>query len=191
MPSNWSQQEKVIREKRTIEATHKNLMGITGKIGVIVKTLGYPVVRQGSTSDISFLEDPYDFVDTEYETTASGQQGPEVWRDEILEMGDAFSQEEGLVFDGLNRGMHLEIKFWHHNQKLEVSYKGYEVYKEIAGELHIYAPFDEWETLINRLYKIAKEESKRSRKYEEVELGKEIQRKKESFWRRLQRRWGV
>ena len=188
---NWSQKEKVIREKRTMEATAKNLMGITGKMGMIVKTFGYPIVRQSGFMDVNVLEDPYDFVDSEHEQTASGQNGPEMWRDEILDMGDDYSQDEGFVFDGLSRGMHLEIKFWHHNQKLEVSYKGYEVYKEISGELYAYAPSDDWESLINRLYKIAKEESNKRKRHEEIEIGEEIERKKETFWRRLQRRWGV
>lgn len=190
---NWSQKEKVIREKRTIEATHKNLMGISGKIGVIVKTLGAPIVRQSTgIADISYLDDPYDdFTESDFETTASGQQGPEMWRDEIKDMGDDFPTEEGYIFDGLSRGMHLEIKFWHQNQKLEVSYKGYEVFKETAGELYAYAPFDEWEDLISRLYKVAKEESKKQRNYEEAEIGKAIEEKKETFWRRIGRRWGV
>lgn len=190
---NWSQKEKVIREKRTMEAVQKNLMGVSGKIGLIAKTFGYPIVRQGSgLNEATYLDDPYeDFVDSEKASTISDQDGPEIWRDEIKDMGDDFSQEEGYVFDGLSRGMHLEIKFWHHNQKLEVSYKGYEVFKEVAGELHAYAPFPEWEDMIKRLYKVAKEESKRLKQYEEVEVGKDIEEKKRSFWQRIRYRWGV
>jgi len=189
---NWSQKEKVIREKRTIEATSKNLMGIAGKIGTVAKVLGSPIVRQGGMNDISFLEDPYeDFVESEYENTVSDQRGPEAWRDEIKEMTDEIVQEEGLVFDGLNRGMHLEIKFWNHNQKLEVSYMGYEVYKEIAGELYAYFPSEEWEDKIDRLYQTARKQAKIRQKDEEVAISEDIERRKQSLWDRLRRRWGV
>jgi len=117
---NWSQKEKVIREKRTIEATGKNFMGITGKMGTIAKVLGSPIIRQGSgMMDVSYMEDPFEVIESEREKTMSGQDGPEMWRDEIQEMDDAATQDEGWVFDGLSRGMHLEIKFWHHIEKLQ------------------------------------------------------------------------
>ena len=190
---NWGQKEKVIREKRTIEATHKNLMGISGKLGVIAQVLGHSIVRQGSgLNDSTYLDDPYeDFADSERASVVSDQEGPEIWRDEIKDMGEDFSQEEGYVFDGLSRGMHLEIKFWHHNQKLEVSYKGYEVYKETAGELQAYVPLDEWEDLIKRLYKAAKQQAQKLQREGEAEVSRDIQEKKETFWRRLRDRWGV
>ena len=76
---NWSQKEKVIREKRTMEAVQKNLMGVSGKLGLIAKTFGYPIVRQGSgLNDITYLDDPYeDFVESEKATMISEQDGPE------------------------------------------------------------------------------------------------------------------
>lgn len=190
---DWSQKEKVIREKRTIEATKKNLMGVAGKFGIIVKTLGSPIVRQGSgLMDQTFLDDPYqDYAESEYETTASGQPGPESWRDEIKEIQDDIVYEEGFVFDGLSRGIHLEIRYVHHKQKIEVSYKGYPVYKEVAGELYAYAPFPEWEEKIERLYKVAKDEAKKNKRFKEVELGQEIERQKTKFWERLRLRWGL
>lgn len=189
----WQQKENAIKEKRTIEATKKNLMGPSGKLGVIAMTLGAPIVRQGSGYvDTVFLDDPYeDFSDMEFAETASGQQGPMVWEDKIQEGGDDFVTEEGYVFDGLSRGMHLEIKYWHQNHKFEVSYRGYPVYKEGGGELLAYAPFPEWEDMISRLYKEAKPKSKEMRSLREAEIGQAIEARKESFWRRLRTRWGV
>jgi hypothetical protein len=124
---SFSQKEKLVRERRTIEATKKNLMGISGKLGVIAKTLGFPIVRQGTgLVDSMYLDDPYENeVEAEYETTLSGQPGPLAYEDEIKEASDDFVHEEGFVFDGLSRGMHIEIKYWHHNNKLEATYKGY------------------------------------------------------------------
>jgi hypothetical protein len=185
--------EKAIREKRTIEATRKNLMGIAGKFGLIVQTLGSPVVRQASgLLDQNFLGDPYeDYPDVETAPVLSDQTGPEIWKDEIKESQNEYSQEEGYVFDGLSRGMHLEIKFWHHNQKVDVTYKGYQVYKEIAGELFCYAPFDEWEQMVERLYKVAKQQSKQLKQLREVEISETIETQKRSFWQKLKLRWGI
>lgn len=192
MPS-LSQKEKVIREKRTIEATKKNLMGISGKLGIIAQTLGFPIVRQGTgLVDAVYLDDPYDDVaEAEYETTVSGQPGPLMYEDEIKEASDDYVHEEGFVFDGLSRGMHIEIKYWHHNNKLEASYKGYQVYKEIAGELFAYAPFPEWEDMITRLYKVAKDKSKEQKALREAQIGQEIKAQKITFWHRLRTRWGL
>tara|TARA_Y100000034_G_scaffold135232_1_gene206267 strand:+ start:2268 stop:2843 length:576 start_codon:yes stop_codon:yes gene_type:complete len=190
---SWQQKENAIREKRTILATRNNLMGPSGKLGVIVMTLGSPIVRQsGVDMDVTFLEDPYeDSSDTEFANTASEQQGPVAWKDEIIEGTDDMVHEEGFVFDGLSRGMHIEIKYWHLNHRLEVNYRGYDVYKESGGELFAYAPFPEWEEMIGRLYKAAKPKAKERKGLREVEIGQAIERRKESFWKRLRSRWGV
>lgn len=176
-----TQKEKAIQEKRTIEATKKNMMGITGKLGLIVRTLGAPVVRQGSgLYDQNFLDDPYE-----------NDSNTETWQEEIIDADDPYSHEEGYVFDGLSRGMHFEIKFWHYNQKLDASYKGYTVYTEIGGELFSYAPFDEWEQMVERLYKEAKQQSLQLKDIKEFETRQTIEAKKRSFWQKLKMKWGI
>lgn len=188
-----SSKENVIREKRTIEATKKNLMGQSGKIGAIVQAYGTAIVRQGNgMADVGFLEDYYeDDVYTEYSPTVSGQNGPVAYRDEILHGGDHQLYTEGLLFDGLSRGMHLEIKWWEVTNQLIVHYKGYEVYRESAGELEGYAPFPEWEDMIDRLYKSAKNKLKDDKKIREAELGEAIKSKKKSILQQLRLRWGI
>lgn len=189
---SWTQKEKAIQEKRTLEATKKNLMGVTGKFGSIAQILGNPIMQHGGgLFDTNFLDYEEDTVDTEYETTASGQQGPEVFRDELLESEDVNIDAQGYTFSGLSRGMHLEINYWFNNQKIDVTYKGYMVYKEIAGELLAYAPFPEWETLIDKLYKLSKEQSRGVKKNQEKELKEKIQVQKNNFWTRLRYRWGI
>jgi hypothetical protein len=190
---SWTQKENAIREKRTIEATKKNFMGPSGRLGVIAKALGHPIIREGSGfNDVSFLEDPYeDFTDSEFATTASGQKGPLAFKDELPIANSDFIEEEGYVFDGLSRGMHIEIKYWHNSNKLEVSYRGFLVYKEVAGELANYAPFEEWEDMIKRLYKAAKIKAKDDVSLEEVEISEAIERKKRSIWENLKNRWGL
>lgn len=187
------QQENVIREKRTIEATKKNLMGPSGKFGQILQAFGSPVIRQGSGMvDANFMEDPYqDFVDTEYSPTLSDQNGPVAYRDELLYAGDDFVYNEGLMFDGLSRGMHLEIIYWHATNEIKVYYKGYMVYHEVAGELEAYAPFTEWEDLIDRIYRAARDRVKKMKQLQEVEVAEIVQTKKKAFWQKLRLKWGI
>lgn len=190
---NWEQKERVVREKRTIEATKKNLMGPAGKLGVIVRSLGNPIIRQGTgLFDADFLEDPYDdFTDEVFETTVSGQDGPLVNRDEIQELSDDFIQHEGYIFDGLSRGMHMEIQYHSVNHKLTVTYKGYLVYKEVAGELESFAPQEEWEMLIEKLYTVAKKQEKVLKKQRDLEITEKVQERKTTFWNRMKQRWGL
>lgn len=187
------QKENVIREQRTIEATKKNLMGPSGKFGTILQVFGTPIIRQGTgLFDSNYLEDPYeDFTYTEYSSMASEQQGPVAYRDEIITTEVDHITQEGMFFDGLSRGMHLEIIYWTNESKLQVSYKGYPVYIEIAGELTCYNPFDDWEKLTDRLAKTAKDRLKLIKQKQEEEIGKQLQEKKKSFFHSIRLRWGV
>jgi hypothetical protein len=187
------QKENVIREQRTIEATKKNFMGPSGKFGMILQAFGTPVIRQGTgLFDSSYMDDPYgDEVYSEYGSTASGQRGPLLFRDEIATTADENFYNEGLIFDGLSRGIHLEIVYWHYDSRLQVSFKGYPVYIEIAGELEAYAPTDEWENIIERLAKAGKDRLKSLKKQQEEEIGKKLQEKKASFLQRIRTKWGV
>lgn len=188
----WTQKEKVIQERRTLEATKKNLMGTSGKLGVIAQTLGNPIIRQGcGLFDVNVLEYEDEFVDVDYESTASGQRGPEIGRDELPEAADMNVEEQGYIFNGLSRGMHLEIHHWLSNQRIEVTYKGYPVYTEISGELLAYAPFPEWEEMIERLYKLAKDRAKGAKAVQEAILNEKIKAEKRNFWTRMRQRWGI
>jgi len=187
-----SQKEKAIQEKRTLEAIKRNLMGPSGKIGLIVQTLGHPIIRQGGgLYDVNYLDNFDDSVETEFETTASGQLGPMMSKDELLESADLHIEEQGYVFDGLNRGMHIEVHYWYNNQQIDVNYRGYLVYKELIGELLTYAPFPEWEQMIDTLYKIAKDKAKGMKLLQESVLNEKIKKEKHTFWTRLLHRWGV
>jgi hypothetical protein len=166
-------EEKVIREKRIIEATKKNMMGTSGKLGMIARHLGHPMIQQGF---IDFFEE----------------------MEEIQESDGAHCQQIGWVFDGLPWGMHLEIQL---NadvmngeiidyQSMKVYYKGYEVYKEESGELETYAPFDDWESLIDKLYKNAlrKQEKEHDELFPIMEQRNDMAKK--SFFQRLRYKWG-
>jgi len=171
-----SKQERAIREKRTLEATKKNYMGAAGKLGMIAKFLGQPIIREGGgILEMSFMTDLYYFEDeNELPTTQN------------LEI-----QEVGQEFNGLSSGMHLEIKYLYAEQKLHVEYKGYTVYKEIAGDLFGFAPFPEWENLIEKLYVKAKERKKKMELEMEPFIEDIVQRKKQNWLQKMRHRWGI
>jgi len=170
-----SKQERIIREKRTIEAVKKNMMGQTGKLGTIVKYLGYPVIRQGSgLFDQSFLDDPFAHPIEDLPTS------------EDLEV-----YQEGYIFDGLSRGMHIEIKYENADRRIWCTYKGYPVYFEISGELESYAPFSDWEDLIERLYKAAKAKKKKLELSMEPVIEEAAMARKQSLWQKMRLKWGV
>ena len=97
----------------------------------------------------------------------------------------------GWHFDGLSRGMHLEIKFEDAIKLLLVTFKGYEVYREEAGELHGYAPNDEWEGIVDRLYAVAQPmemQQKIEDRKEEIEEAKILKR---DWWDKTRKKWGL
>jgi hypothetical protein len=171
-----SKKERAIREKRTMEATKKNLMGADGKLGVIAKFLGGKIIRQGSgLFEQGFMSDPYDLPN----------------EDEIPMMTDSDIHKEGYVFDGLSNGMHIEIKYYEADGRLIVDYKGYRVYAEISGDLQGYHPLQEWENLVNTLYKKANERRERLEMLMEPLLESVVLRKRESWLSKMRRKWGL
>lgn len=181
--------EESIRQQRTIEAVKNNLMGNNGKLGIILSAYGTSIIRQNTDSPNYSWSEPDDFVYTEYSPTLSGE-GPVAWRDEILESENDSITEEGVVFDGLSRGMHLEIIYWEAENEIKVSFKGHLVYREIAGQLEAYYPSPLWESHIDRLYKSAKDKVLRIKRENDQIMNEQILRKKESFWNLMRKKWG-
>lgn len=195
--SNYEQKEKTIKDIRTIEASKKQFIGMDGKLGLIVKYLGDPIM-QDPFSYATILEDPFDLTEVEYERTLSGQNGPVIYRNEelIADEGAGSADEEnpnflGYIFDGLSRGMHIEIKYTRFDNEIKVYFKGHEVYCEVAGELEKYIPFDEWESMIERLHLAAKQKTKKNKESEKQELIENAKKLKNSFWQKIKNTWGI
>ena len=170
--------EKRIKEQRLIEAAKNNLMGASGKLGSICRYLGEAIKGVGGS-----LYDSY-----EYDFDTWGEEDP----DELPTMEtDTSVYSMGYLFDGLSRGMHLEIKYLSYEKKLTCHYKGYEVYQEVEGDLRAYAPFDEWEVLIDKLYKITQTTARAKKK----QIAKEEKAEKLTyavgFLQKLKKRWGL
>lgn len=192
-------EEIVIKEQRTLEATKKKLMGPEGKLGVILKQLGQPIISHDADAGMynqTFLE-LYESIDDEDEwslpTIASGEENaPYGW--EWSEPKDAdfvsFSQI-GWHFDGLSRRMHLEIKYDDLSKTLTLHYKGYLVFEETAGDLVTYIPNPEWENMINQLYSVAEPIKYKKEIQEREDQKKLVQKAKKNFLQKMRERWGI
>src|SRR5581483_10161301 len=127
--------ERRVREQRLIEASRKNLIGMEGKIGTILRNLGQPIWKDGSDWFTSNeFDSPNDWV---------WEEGDEIPTADI----DASSSEIGMVFDALSWGIHVEIRYLTEEQKLTLLYQDTTVYEEISGDLECYVPGD-WEQKI-------------------------------------------
>ncbi|MHA2043223.1 MAG: hypothetical protein ACW99G_00430 [Candidatus Thorarchaeota archaeon] len=207
---NIERQEAIIREKRTIEAVQKGLMGAGGKIGRIVKTLGSPIISNAGDSglyDVRYFDDG---IEEEYDLhTAKSHEDllkniPVMNVDGTIdpsEVDDTFTRKQdptqfvgnevGWVFDGLSRGMHLEIKYQEHKKELLVTFKGFPVYREVSGILESYRPLEEWESMIERLYFAAQQKNKQESQEEKKENIQEAERMKKNWIDRLRMKWGI
>lgn len=201
--------EEKIREKRILEANKKGLVGQNGKIGTVLRIFGSPIISQsegGYYIDRHYLEDPY-----EDQKSLHDESNPKEFMKQIpimnMETNDRPNSSEwtdgmpdpinygmetiGIHFDGLSRGMHLEIKYDNLSSELIVLYKGYVVYKEIKGEILSYAPYEEWEKWIESLYKVAKEKLRKLKEEEFEDSIKVNEKEKSNWWNKIKEKWGI
>jgi hypothetical protein len=188
------EKEKFIKEQRTAEAVNKNLMGLEGKLGVILKYLGVPVISQNVSN----------YNSTEWQDAYQDLEEEEMPVYDI----DSPLTEMGKLFDGLKFGYHIEISYMtegavpvkeseHYtsynsaSKVIKVTYKGYLVYLEAEGELHIYKPMDEWEDIINTIYTSAKKLQMKHREENKIEEKESNKQNKLSFLERLRETWGI
>lgn len=201
-----------IREQRTIEATRKNLMGPGGKFGCIVRFLGEPIIAQsegGDFMDVNYLDDYGEAADPFAELTPGNAQEISdqipIWESELAPQLDfegaewsarreasyQTSEHKGWLFDGMSRGIHLEIKYLEEKNELSVYYKGHQVYLEIAGELEGYYPLDEWEAKIDSLYKVARTKEREVKKLEMSDKKEAGLKKKKAWMQKMKNRWNI
>ena len=192
--------EKRIKDQRVIEANRKNLFGLEGKLGCILKYLGEPLVRQdegdwfhntrymNEDSTIEWGGTPEEII-SQIPTEDWGEMIPdECYRSERKSYD---IQEIGMHFDGLSRGMHLEIRYLEEEGQLTVKWEGNLVYREVGGDLECYVPMNEWEDKINLLFPLAKKlEVKKSHEMMDVRREK-IQKDKISFLEKIRKKWGI
>lgn len=175
MANIYQEKERIIREKRMIQATRENMMGASGKLGCIAKKLGDKIIRQ-STNNYNYLDDPFENSEED---------------DSILIADEDYCFHDGYNFDGLSRGYHFTITYMSNDTELTAYYKGYLVYKEIAGDLYSYAPFDEWTKIVEKLYTQSQIKSENDKIIFEEEKEKSFLEKGKFYIQKLRMQWGI
>lgn len=204
--SKQEELEAKIREQRTVEANKKGLIGQNGKIGVVLRVFGSPIIGQSvggvyiDTNRADFIphydeEDPknsYELMRSIPIADVEGIERPKGsdWAD-MNDPDPITTYNLGWHFDGLSRGMHLEILYKDDSSAFTVHHKGHLVYKELRGELMAYLPNDEWEGWIMRLSKSAREIMRQRKEKEFAAQVKVAERTKASWWESMKARWGV
>jgi hypothetical protein len=197
--------EKRVREERIIEASRKGLLGLEGKFGIIITNLGQPIISQNtggglaggmySSNQIDLgheKEDEDDLPTVQFEQFGDIKDptGSE-WTPKKGTRDYASISQIGWHFDGLSRGIHIEIWYSPESHELKVTYKGFLVYKDIKSEVQAYAPFPEWENKIDQLYDLARKAEKVKREGEKKERIEEANKKKLSWLQRFRLQWGI
>ena len=167
--------ENRIIEQRTAEAMQKNLMGQQGKLYLIAKFLGHAILKQSDPDNILYYDGMYD----------------EFNDNNIPIMDDSVSSYEvGYNFDGLSRGINLNIMCNDQMSTIKMYYDGYCYYEEENNQLSRYVPNALIEKQIDSLYLVVEEKVKemyRKMKAEEIKKASKIE--KEEI-RRLREKWG-
>lgn len=168
--------EQIIKEKRTIEATKKEYLGPSSKFVIISRTLGEEMIQQGENNN-------YIKYDNFWEDNA-----PQSYKmmDENTPINSI-----GYYFYGLKYSCQLEIYFLEYEKTTKVVYMGDKVYEEINGELECYVPNDSWESLIENLYKLAKEKEVLIKSKEKEKKKIIFQERKKYFLDKIKKVWGV
>lgn len=188
-----------IKEQRVLEANKKGLMGASGKIGTTLRMLGSDIIYHGEDYGVSFLHSDEDkeepknakemlsympTMDAESNERPTGEE----WS-EIGEIRNVTTRKIGMHFDGLSRGMHMEIKYNEEKSELSVTHKGYLVYKEVMGDLEVYVP-GEWEGWVERLWSLSREKQRKQKEEEFKEKAEKANEAKSDWLEYLIRRWG-
>jgi hypothetical protein len=168
--------ENRIVEQRTAEAIQKNLMGKQGKLYLISKVLGSPIVTQSDSGN---------FLDYEW------MYGLNEDYDALPVMDDSVtSHEVGYNFDGLTRGINLNIMCNDYSDTIKLYYDGYCYYEEESNQLLRYVPNTLIESHIDSLFGAAENkvrEQYRNAKAAEIKEASKLEREELA---RLRDKWG-
>lgn len=192
-----NEHEKKIKDLRILEAKRRDYMGLKGKFGVILKTMGEPIVRHtiggGKFYTENILEDVWNLEEDEIPTADTEDRAlPEglEWNSpqNIMLFG---TNTEGWHFDGLSRGHPIEIWFKDDESELKVFYKGYLVYRELAGDLRAFTPAEDWQSSIDYLYPLAHKLLKKNVSEHNAKMLKTKAKNKLAWVEKMKRLWGA
>lgn len=193
--------ESKIREQRVLEATKKGLVGASGKIGTVLRMLGSDIVRHDEESGAAAFLDMEDdrleprsvgellsyipTMDDEENQRPEGQEWGEIGETHLVS-----TRKIGMHFDGLSRGMHMEIKYDEERSELALSYRGYPAYREVMGDIEIYIPDAEWEGWIEKLWILSRDMQRRQKEEEFKKKTEETTKAKDTWLESLMKKWG-
>jgi hypothetical protein len=191
--------EARIKEQRTLEANKKGFVGAAGKIGTVLRMLGQDIVAQYDDVGFGYLpedepEEPKNASEfmrriPTMEIEGSPRPGSPEWS-EAGEANFSYTRRIGMHFDGLGRGMHLEIQYSEEKSELSLTYKGYLAYRETMGEIDTYVPNEEWEGWVERLYRTSREIQRKEKEEEFKNKAEEAEKEKKTWWESMLKRWG-
>lgn len=173
---------------------------MAGKIGIVLRTLGQDIIQHHQESGGSFLypdeemseptkaEDILSYIPTMHSELNSRPEGDE-WGN-IGEIIPASTRRIGMHFDGLSRGMHMEIKYDDEKSELSLTHKGYLSYRESMGEIDVYVPNKEWEEWVDKLWVFSKSIQRKLKEEEFNKKAAESKEAKESWLYSLMAKWG-
>lgn len=183
-----NEKEKRIKEERTNEAIKKNLIGLDGKLGIILKTLGQPIVGQ-SIADYQDVDENIIPTILTYDDYGNEIEEP-YWVDENHKV-EYRPYELGWYFDGLSYSFHFEIKYEEDTSVLTAKFKGRDVYKDMAGDLLCYVPSPDWEGPVDKLYEKAKSIREKRKKEDRKIKEQKAEKNKSNFLNKLKELWGI
>jgi len=168
---------KRLIESRQVEATKKQL---SKKMLCIAKYSGHKMYSEFGFGSGS--------MSTQYDSDDWLTEGEKGYAN-LPEATDDFF-EYGYVFDALNSGHNLEIRYMSGDNELRTTYNGYVVYLEIDGKLRAYVPHNNWEEVVERLYQKAKVKEELVVKEEKIESESKFMREATKFLKELRDSWG-
>lgn len=197
------QKENQIKEQRKFEAVKKNLMSPTGKLGIIVKSLGEPIIHQHegfdeligftSTSIYNYHNDNEIPIMEIFDEAGNPVQEPDSpeWSARNYTRDAVTTRTIGWHFDGLSRGMNLHITYLFEENVITVEFNNNCVYRESEGILQSYIPDDNWEHKIEKLFEKAKIISQNKKNEDKQEKIKILQKQKDNWLSTLKKLWGI
>ena len=208
------EKEKRIAEKRAIEATKRGYLGPRGKIGLIARFMGDSIIdhtgshgSEGFDNDINYMPDDLPGLPAEWDQSPAAIQARipyaeeaylgdepigQTWREERNYAVSTITPEIiGWHFDGLRRGLPIEIWMKTKDGSVYLTYQGRTVYEENQNILTCFVPGKEWQDAIERLQKPAKERETAFKLTENDNRRREAEALKKLFEIRLRENWGI
>lgn len=181
-----------IIEERKAQAAKKEL---TKKLLAVCKVLGQPIRSQhGGIGDQGMTFNQPDFPWRDEYWAEDGASHPvfEMFNEKARNADDHDTAATiGYIFDSLNWGKNLEVRYLTDLSELKATFDGRLVYKEDTGNLIAYIPGpDTWEPLLDRLFESAKVRHDGRKAAREAAAEEQAAKRAKGIIQKLREAWG-